>query len=93
MSRLTPRQRMAGQSTIRTSGASAPPPFDRMEQLPQRLHSIENARRRLAHNGGFVGSDHQDVTFLVGLRGNLQPRLFQYSLAGRAISTRQHNAR
>ena len=40
----------------------------RMEQLPQRLHSIENARCRLAHNGGFVGSDHQDVTFLVGLR-------------------------
>ena len=41
----------------------------RMEQLPQRLHSIENARGRLAHNGGFMGSDHQDVTFLVGLSG------------------------
>ena len=65
----------------------------RMEQLPQCLHPIENARRRLAHNGGFMGSDHQDVTFLVGLSRDLQPRLLQNLLADRAIGTRQNNAR
>ena len=84
---------MAGQSTISNLRRLRPAALHRMEQLPQRLHAIENARRRLAHNRGFMGSDHQNVAFLVRLRGELQPRLLQNLLAGRAIGPRQNNAR